>query len=137
MLFNKHCDDDDDDDDVVYAYYIAGRVSFYTCLLCVSDYHPPLPRRLTESLGARLELQHTEAMWTSALLCYVCAGSVDRLVQCWERTRPDAVSPHALQVRYTDTGVGADTRGRYSPILGTMSSSSGFSRSLSRPPRII
>ena len=48
-------------------------------------------------LGTRMEQEGGRALTSEARLCYVCSGSVERLVECWEKC-PRASSPMALQV---------------------------------------
>lgn len=50
-------------------------------------------------LGDRLQSaggSHTP----SACLCYICAGSIERLVECWAKTTPNPNSPDVLSVRH-------------------------------------
>ncbi|KAK3871526.1 hypothetical protein Pcinc_023333 [Petrolisthes cinctipes] len=52
---------------------------------------------LAESLGERLESQGDADALLSAMVCYVCAGSLDKFVSCWVKTNPDAHKPSDLQ----------------------------------------
>ncbi|XP_020726272.2 protein transport protein Sec31B isoform X12 [Odocoileus virginianus] len=51
---------------------------------------------LCDRLGTRMEQESGWALASEARLCYVCSGSVERLVECWARCQP-ASSPMALQ----------------------------------------
>lgn len=48
-------------------------------------------------LGTRMEQEGGRALTSEARLCYVCSGSVERLVECWAKCH-QALSPMALQV---------------------------------------
>lgn len=50
-----------------------------------------------DRLGTRMEQESGWALTSEARLCYVCSGSVERLVECWAKCQP-ASSPMALQV---------------------------------------
>ncbi|XP_004428219.1 PREDICTED: protein transport protein Sec31B [Ceratotherium simum simum] len=47
-------------------------------------------------LGTRMEQEGGRALTSEARLCYVCSGSVERLVECWAKCQ-QASSPMALQ----------------------------------------
>ncbi|XP_043331668.1 protein transport protein Sec31B isoform X11 [Cervus canadensis] len=51
---------------------------------------------LCDRLGTRMEQESGWALASEARLCYVCSGSVERLVECWARCQP-ASSSMALQ----------------------------------------
>ncbi|KAM5320702.1 protein transport protein Sec31B isoform 1-T1 [Glossophaga mutica] len=51
---------------------------------------------LCDMLGARMEQEGSRALTSEARLCYVCSGNVERLVECWAKSR-QASSPMALQ----------------------------------------
>ncbi|XP_040111076.1 protein transport protein Sec31B isoform X7 [Oryx dammah] len=51
---------------------------------------------LCDRLGTRMEQESGWALTSEAKLCYVCSGSVERLVECWAKCQP-ASSPMALQ----------------------------------------
>ncbi|XP_061062708.1 protein transport protein Sec31B isoform X4 [Eubalaena glacialis] len=52
--------------------------------------------KLCDMLGTRMEQEGGRALTSEARLCYVCSGSVERLVECWEKCLR-ASSPMALQ----------------------------------------
>ena len=39
-----------------------------------------------EMLGARLELESKGALSLNAQLCYICAGNLNKLIECWTAT---------------------------------------------------
>lgn len=51
---------------------------------------------LCESLGSRLESENT-ALVPYAMLCYICAGNLEKLACCWVRLQKKADSPQSLQ----------------------------------------
>ncbi|XP_057633728.1 protein transport protein Sec31B isoform X2 [Chionomys nivalis] len=51
---------------------------------------------LCDMLGTRMELEGGRALTSEARLCHVCSGSVERLVENWEKVQP-ASCPLALQ----------------------------------------
>ncbi|XP_023599008.1 protein transport protein Sec31B isoform X1 [Myotis lucifugus] len=51
---------------------------------------------LCDILGTRMEQEGDRALTSEARLCYVCSGSVERLVECWAKCH-QASSPMALQ----------------------------------------
>ncbi|XP_053524575.1 protein transport protein Sec31B isoform X2 [Artibeus jamaicensis] len=51
---------------------------------------------LCDMLGARMEQEGSRALTSEARLCYVCSGNVERLVECWAKSR-QASTPVALQ----------------------------------------
>ncbi|XP_023367490.1 protein transport protein Sec31B isoform X1 [Otolemur garnettii] len=51
---------------------------------------------LCDILGTRMEQEGSSALISEARLCYVCSGSVERLVESWAKC-PQALSPMALQ----------------------------------------
>ncbi|XP_069316216.1 protein transport protein Sec31B isoform X2 [Eulemur rufifrons] len=51
---------------------------------------------LCDILGTRMEQEGSRALTSEARLCYVCSGSVERLVECWAKCH-QASSPMALQ----------------------------------------
>lgn len=53
---------------------------------------------ITESLGQRLESKGDPQTLLSAMICYICAGSLERCVSCWLKTRPSTNKPQDLQV---------------------------------------
>nr|XP_045605804.1 protein transport protein Sec31A-like isoform X2 [Procambarus clarkii] len=59
-----------------------------------SDEHFPA---LAESLGERLEAKGNSESLLSAMICYVCAGSLEKFVSCWIKTRPKTNTPNDLQ----------------------------------------
>lgn len=52
----------------------------------------------SESLGERLESKGDPQALLSAMICYVCAGSLEKCVSCWIKTRPSTNKPQDLQV---------------------------------------
>ncbi|XP_071534259.1 protein transport protein Sec31A-like isoform X7 [Panulirus ornatus] len=52
---------------------------------------------LAGSLGERLEAKGDAEALLSALICYVCAGSLEKFVSCWIKTRPETNKPSELQ----------------------------------------
>ncbi|KAG7168144.1 transport protein Sec31A-like [Homarus americanus] len=52
---------------------------------------------LVESLGERLEAKGDPETLLSAMICYVCAGSLEKFVSCWVKTRPETNKPSDLQ----------------------------------------
>lgn len=61
----------------------------------------PIRRIVTgfsESLGERLEANVDPELLLPAMICYVCAGSLDKFVACWLKTRPQTNKPSDLQV---------------------------------------
>ncbi|KAK8742241.1 hypothetical protein OTU49_001751, partial [Cherax quadricarinatus] len=52
---------------------------------------------LAESLGERLEAKGDPESLLSAMICYVCAGSLEKFVSCWIKTRPETNQPNNLQ----------------------------------------
>ncbi len=52
----------------------------------------------SESLGQRLESTGDPQTLLSAMICYICAGSLERCVSCWIKTRPSTNKPQDLQV---------------------------------------
>lgn len=53
---------------------------------------------LIEILGSRLESERHGELAAHACLCYICAGKVDRLVECWTNLSKNSNSPLVLQV---------------------------------------
>ncbi|XP_017736620.1 PREDICTED: protein transport protein Sec31B isoform X13 [Rhinopithecus bieti] len=51
---------------------------------------------LCDMLGTRMEQEGGRTLTSEARLCYVCSGSVERLVECWAKCH-QALSPMALQ----------------------------------------
>ncbi|XP_057590902.1 protein transport protein Sec31B isoform X4 [Hippopotamus amphibius kiboko] len=51
---------------------------------------------LCDMLGTRMEQEGGRALTSEARLCYVCSGSVERLVECWAKCHRTS-SPMALQ----------------------------------------
>uniref|UniRef100_L7M955 Protein transport protein Sec31A n=1 Tax=Rhipicephalus pulchellus TaxID=72859 RepID=L7M955_RHIPC len=51
---------------------------------------------LCESLGSRLENENTSLV-PYAMLCYICAGNLEKLARCWVRIQSKADSPQSLQ----------------------------------------
>ncbi|XP_007938222.1 protein transport protein Sec31B [Orycteropus afer afer] len=51
---------------------------------------------LCDMLGTRMEQEGSRALTSEARLCYVCSGSVERLVECWAKCHQTAC-PMALQ----------------------------------------
>ncbi|KAB1271690.1 Protein transport protein Sec31B [Camelus dromedarius] len=51
---------------------------------------------LCDILGTRMEQEGSRALTSEARLCYVCSGSVERLVECWAKYHQTS-SPMALQ----------------------------------------
>nr|XP_032825144.1 protein transport protein Sec31A-like isoform X2 [Petromyzon marinus] len=51
---------------------------------------------LCDTLGSRMEQEGDETLCAQACLCYICAGNVEKLVACWDRTH-DTSSGLALQ----------------------------------------
>nr|XP_010331483.2 protein transport protein Sec31B isoform X2 [Saimiri boliviensis boliviensis]XP_010331484.2 protein transport protein Sec31B isoform X2 [Saimiri boliviensis boliviensis] len=51
---------------------------------------------LCDMLGTRMEQEGGRALTSEAQLCYVCSGTVERLVECWAKCQ-QALSPMALQ----------------------------------------
>lgn len=52
----------------------------------------------TDTLGARLESEQGQILAANACLCYVCAGNVDKLVDCWNSIHGSNGTPDVLQV---------------------------------------
>ncbi len=52
---------------------------------------------IEDKLGQRLENEEEGKLAINACLCYICAGNVERLVQCWNKINPNS-TPGALQV---------------------------------------
>ncbi|XP_054546240.1 protein transport protein Sec31B isoform X2 [Talpa occidentalis] len=52
--------------------------------------------KLCDMLGSRMEQEGGSALTSEARLCYVCSGSVERLVECWAKCH-QVSSPVALQ----------------------------------------
>ncbi|CAH1795497.1 unnamed protein product, partial [Owenia fusiformis] len=52
---------------------------------------------LCDILGSRLESEQHGRLSIHAMLCYICAGNVERLVDCWEKNTENNNSPEALQ----------------------------------------
>ena len=57
---------------------------------------------VADVLGGRLESAGGDCA-ASACLCYICAGSVDRLVECWVKTTPNPNTPDVLSVSVLPT----------------------------------
>ncbi|XP_045138808.1 protein transport protein Sec31A-like isoform X2 [Portunus trituberculatus] len=53
--------------------------------------------QLAEALGERLEAKGDSEALLSAMICYVCAGSLEKCVSCWIKTRPSTNKPQDLQ----------------------------------------
>lgn len=51
---------------------------------------------LCDLLGQRLE-QEGDEHCSNAMVCYICAGNVEKFVSCWSRNMPAEPSPVALQ----------------------------------------
>ncbi|XP_028397312.1 protein transport protein Sec31A-like [Dendronephthya gigantea] len=51
---------------------------------------------LCDLLGQRLEAQQDENN-ANAMVCYICAGNVEKFVSCWSKTMPSEPSPLELQ----------------------------------------
>ncbi|CAB4015041.1 Hypothetical predicted protein [Paramuricea clavata] len=51
---------------------------------------------LCDLLGQRLEAQQDEN-YANAMVCYICAGNVEKFVSCWSKTMPAEPSPLELQ----------------------------------------
>ncbi|KAL1787202.1 transport Sec31B isoform X1 [Sigmodon hispidus] len=52
---------------------------------------------LCDMLGTRMEQEGGRALASEASLCYVCSGSVERLVENWAKLQKEASCPMALQ----------------------------------------
>lgn len=52
---------------------------------------------LCDTLGNRLEREKHGQLAMYAILCYICSGNVDHLVDCWARQTQNSHSPLALQ----------------------------------------
>ncbi|XP_042893285.1 protein transport protein Sec31A-like isoform X9 [Penaeus japonicus] len=52
---------------------------------------------LAENLGERLEASNIGEYIPSAMICYVCAGSLEKFVSCWSRMQPNLSNPNELQ----------------------------------------
>lgn len=52
---------------------------------------------IADQLGERLEAVGDVSNLESAMVCYICAGSLEKFVSCWLRTREDASTPSTLQ----------------------------------------
>lgn len=52
---------------------------------------------IADQLGARLEAVGGVSSLESAMVCYICAGSLEKFVSCWLRTREDTSTPSTLQ----------------------------------------
>ena len=57
------------------------------------------PLHLPDILGDRLEKEGKGKLAAQACLCYICSGSVDKLVSCWAQVNQAANSPMSLQVK--------------------------------------
>ncbi|TSS11531.1 Protein transport protein Sec31A [Bagarius yarrelli] len=74
-------------------------------------------------LGSRLEAAKDSAMQAQACLCYICAGSVEKLVSCWSKAQ-DSSNPLSLQdlvekVMILRQAV-EKTQGGVAPAVGTL-----------------
>ena len=49
-------------------------------------------------MGARLESERDQTLAANACLCYICAGNVEKLVECWNRIHGTNGAPDAMQV---------------------------------------
>ncbi|XP_037789138.1 protein transport protein Sec31A-like isoform X12 [Penaeus monodon] len=52
---------------------------------------------LAENLGERLEASNIGEYIPSAMICYVCAGSLEKFVSCWSKMQPNMSNPNELQ----------------------------------------
>lgn len=52
---------------------------------------------LCESLGSRLENEKNTALLPYAMLCYICAGNLEKLAACWVRVQSRCNSQQSLQ----------------------------------------
>uniref|UniRef100_A0A2R5LKK4 Protein transport protein Sec31A n=1 Tax=Ornithodoros turicata TaxID=34597 RepID=A0A2R5LKK4_9ACAR len=52
---------------------------------------------LCEILSSRLESEENTALVPYAMLCYVCAGNLEKLAKCWVRVQKNVDSPSNLQ----------------------------------------
>lgn len=77
---------------IQYSWMLAQSflVLFYFCQLKCNG--------ISESLGERLEAKEDPETLLPAMICYVCAGSLDKFVACWVKTRPQSSKPSELQV---------------------------------------
>ncbi|XP_027384481.1 protein transport protein Sec31B isoform X2 [Bos indicus x Bos taurus] len=80
--------------DMVHACSLKNWREALALLLTYSE--PEKFPELCDRLGTRMEQESGWALTSEARLCYVCSGSVERLVECWAKCQP-ASSPMALQ----------------------------------------
>ncbi|EEC03709.1 protein transport protein Sec31A, putative, partial [Ixodes scapularis] len=52
---------------------------------------------LCETLGKRLETERNSTLVPYAMLCYICAGNLEKLASCWVQLQKKADSPQSLQ----------------------------------------
>lgn len=58
---------------------------------------PDVFSKVCENLGARLETEKNGSLIRNALLCYICAGNLERLSQCWLKIQGNSLNPIMLQ----------------------------------------
>ncbi|XP_007530356.1 protein transport protein Sec31B [Erinaceus europaeus] len=80
--------------DMVYACSLQNWREALALLLTYS--RPEKFPELCDMLGTRMEQEGDGALNSEAKLCYVCSGSVERLVECWAKCHQSS-SPLALQ----------------------------------------
>lgn len=52
---------------------------------------------LCESLGSRLEMDRDTELVPYAMLCYICAGNLEKLANCWVQVQSNSENPQSLQ----------------------------------------
>uniref|UniRef100_A0A8C5L2P4 Protein transport protein Sec31B n=1 Tax=Jaculus jaculus TaxID=51337 RepID=A0A8C5L2P4_JACJA len=80
--------------DLVYTCSLKNWKEALALLLTYSG--PEKFPELCDMLGTRMEQEGDRALTSEAKLCYVCSGSVERLVECWAKYH-QALCPMALQ----------------------------------------
>ena len=53
---------------------------------------------ITDIIGYRLETERQGELSVNAMLCYICAGNVEKLVDCWAKNTDNLNEGLALQV---------------------------------------
>uniref|UniRef100_T1JFC4 Protein transport protein Sec31A n=1 Tax=Strigamia maritima TaxID=126957 RepID=T1JFC4_STRMM len=64
---------------------------------CLTYAKPDELLPLCEMLGGRLEVEREGEFADKAMLCYICAGNVEKLADSWVKSVDDSKSPKALQ----------------------------------------
>ncbi|XP_023226649.1 protein transport protein Sec31A-like [Centruroides sculpturatus] len=58
---------------------------------------PDIFSKVCESLGTRLETEKSGSLIKNAILCYICAGNLEKLSQCWLKIQEFSFNPILLQ----------------------------------------